>query len=164
MPVVSAPSIRSLWRLCGLLLPGGGGGKHGGNRLPVPEGQTGGLDQGPVSGGRFPHPRGICPLLLHPHLPPGRHSGRHHPPGGSAQGGNQANCGGSGPGLLPHQNHRTHHRNCPRPEQPGGVPGVHPGLPVLSGRLLLPARCGGKVRRCCTGRLWRALQIPATTS
>ena len=83
----------------------------------------------------------------------GRHSGRHHPPGGSAQGGNQANCGGSGPGLLPHQNHRTHHRNCPRPEQPGGVPGVHPGLPVLSGRLLLPPgaeeKSGGAVPAGC---------------
>ena len=74
-------------------------------------------------------------------------------PPGSAQGGNQANCGGSGPGLLPHQNHRTHHRNCPRPEQPGGVPGVHPGLPVLSGRLLLPPgaeeKSGGAVPAGC---------------
>ena len=55
--------------------------------------------------------------------------------------------------YFPHQNHRTHHRNCPRPEQPGGVPGGASGLPVLSGRLLLPPgaeeKSGGAVPAGC---------------
>ena len=139
-------------RLCGLLLPGEGEEARWKSSPCTrrPNGRT-----GPRTGfwRPFPHIPGVYVPSFYTHA--------YHPDGTlapitpprSAQGGNQANCGGSGPGLLPHQNHRTHHRNCPRPEQPGGVPGGASGLPVLSGRLLLPPgaeeKSGGAVPAGC---------------
>ena len=44
-----------------------------------------------------------------------------------------------GHGLFPHQNHRPLHGDRPGPGDAGAVPGLHPGLPVLSGGVCVPA-------------------------
>ena len=58
---------------------------------------------------------------------------------GAPGGGDQADRPGLQQVLLPGEDHCALHRDHPGQGDPGGVPGLHPGLPVLSGGVRLPA-------------------------
>ena len=65
----------------------------------------------------------------------GRPAGRHHPdPTGRAGRGREAHRGRPGRLALPPPPAGPVDRGRPRPAQRRGLPGLHPGLPVLSGR------------------------------
>ena len=82
------------------------------------------------------------PSLYERDLPRRRHAGRHARPGGLRRAGAGAQAGGGGHGqvLFPGEDHRPLHGDRPRPGDAGAVPGLYPGLPVLSGGIRLPAR------------------------
>ena len=62
----------------------------------------------------------------------------HHAPGRRPGEGAKAHHPRHGRRLLPGEVHRPLHGDRPRPGDPGAVPGLHPGLPVLPGGVRLP--------------------------
>ena len=62
------------------------------------------------------------------------HPGHHAPPPRRARAGREAHDRRPGPVAVPPQPARAPHRGRARPPQRRGVPGLHPGLPLLPGR------------------------------
>ena len=86
------------------------------------------------------------------HVPPS-HEPADRPDGTLEEPRLRAGGGGYEQVLFPGEDHHPLYRDRPRPGDAGAVPGLHPGLPVLSGRIRVPpgAQPGPQTAR----RVWK---------
>ncbi len=89
----------------------------------------------------LPHHRRLRALHVRVHLRRGRPGGGHAPVPRRARPGREAHRPRPGRLPVPQEPARAHHRGGARPAQRRGLPGLHPGLPLLPGGDDHPARC-----------------------